>query len=70
MTDNSASNWKRNAYVVGAALGLVTGVLGAYLFVRAADEKGNSPPRISTLEAIRLGAATIGLIRQIATLGN
>lgn len=64
------SNWKRRAYLTGALVGLCVGVLAAYLFVRSADEKGAEKPRVNTMEAIRLGAATIGLLRQIAALGR
>lgn len=67
---NGNDAWKRRAYLTGAAIGLCVGLLAAFLYVRSADEKGDGAPRINTMEALRLGAALIGLLRQIATLSK
>ena len=36
--------WKRNTYVMGAGLGAILGLAGAYLFARAADETDDDVP--------------------------
>ena len=63
------------AYIVGAAAGLLFGLLSAYLYNRAA---GDNPPaplpdgrnRVSTGEVIGLGLALLAVIRQIAEMGK
>ncbi|MBN1966882.1 MAG: hypothetical protein JW910_19675 [Anaerolineae bacterium] len=64
--------WKRQAYLIGAAIGLVLGLLSAYLFVRAAGETTDQskPYRVGTGDAMRLTLAVLGLVRQIAELGG
>ncbi|MCZ7544421.1 MAG: hypothetical protein M5R40_13230 [Anaerolineae bacterium] len=70
MSESEIGNWKQRTYITGAVAGLVVGVLAAYLFIRAADENGHGTPKVNTMDAIRLSATTIGLLRQIATLGR
>jgi hypothetical protein len=68
------SNWKTRTYATGASVGLVLGMLAAYLFARAAEEEadrnGGKPEKIGTMQLISIGLATLTLIRQIAELGK
>ena len=70
MNEISVVNWKRRTYMVGGAIGLSLGLLSAYLLIRAADERGGEQPRVKTGEAVRLGLSALGLIRQIAAVGD
>lgn len=59
-----------STYLVGGALGMLLGVLTAYLYRRTAKENngGSAPRPISTGELFRLALAAVALIRQISDL--
>ncbi len=67
----SESNGNGQTYLIGAAVGLVLGLLAAYLFLRAAGENPGGPRRqIPTMDLLKLVLAVLGLIRQIAEAGK
>ncbi|MBN1284396.1 MAG: hypothetical protein JXB47_03275 [Anaerolineae bacterium] len=55
-------------YLLGAAAGLVLGLIAVYLFVRAADEKIDTARHVKTGEVIKLAIGVITLLRQVASL--
>jgi hypothetical protein len=56
--------------IIGGLVGSLLGVAAAYLFVRAAEESGESgPERIATGDAVKVGISVMSLVRQIAELG-
>jgi hypothetical protein len=64
---------KPQVYMVGGIVGLIAGVLAAYLYARAAQEeisRNGEAPRIQTMQLIGLLLAGMGLLRQIAELGK
>lgn len=61
------ANWKRNALLVGAVIGALTGVGAAYLFIQNAEKDGRAPS-VSVGEGVKLGVLVMGLLRQIAQL--
>ena len=67
-----SANWKTQVYLIGAVFGLVLGLLSAYLYVRAAEEnnQAHSKPKLRTGDAMKLTLGVLGLVRQIADLGN
>ncbi len=67
MADN---NWKTATLLAGGALGLVTGLAAAFLYVRTAEENNTegAPVKIETADAFKLGLATVALVRQISDL--
>lgn len=73
-TEKNDSNWKTRAYTNGALLGLGIGVIGAYLYTRAAEEdagrNGGVPAKITTGQILSIALAILGLIRQIAESGK
>lgn len=67
------SETKPQVYMVGGIVGLMAGMLAAYLYARAAQDeinRGGEPPRIQTMQLIGLLLAGMGLLRQIAELGK
>jgi hypothetical protein len=62
--------WKSQTYLIGGTVGLVLGLLSAYLFARSAQENNPdaTPARIGTGDILRIGLATLTLIRQVADL--
>ena len=71
--DENSISWKNQNYLKGTVLGLVAGVVGAYLYNRAAEEdadQNGKPAPVQTGQLIALGLTALGLLRQIAELGK
>ena len=68
----SGLDWKTRTYIIGMALGLLLGLLSAYLFVRAADEnsRDKAPKKVRTGDAMKLTISLLTLVRQVAELGS
>jgi hypothetical protein len=73
MTDqeysSEAENWKMRTLMVGGLIGLLAGVGAAYLLVQRA-ERQQSKVNMGTGEGIKLGLLVLGLLRQVALLGE
>jgi hypothetical protein len=70
MNETPDNNWKTKFLVIGGLLGALTGLGTAYLLARAAEEKGDGPPQITTGDAIKMAVGVIGVARGIAALGD
>lgn len=62
-------NWRPKIMIIGAAAGALVGLAAAYLFVQTAEKAGNQPT-ITAGDSVRLGLLTLGLLRQVAALGD
>lgn len=72
-TQRTSANWRTQSYIVGAAAGLLFGLLSAYMFNRAASDYGSMPDgenRIQTGEVLGLGLALLAIMRQVAEMGR
>ncbi len=73
-TNPTPENWQRRTYVTGGVIGTIFGLIGAYLYARAAEEEaarnGGKPNSIPTGQAIGLALAAIALLRQVTELGK
>ena len=65
--DNS---WKTKTYIIGAVAGALIGIGTAFLLARSSDERSGGPPEVSTMDALKVGVAVIGLVRGVASLGD
>jgi hypothetical protein len=70
MLESSDNNWKVKTLVGSTVLGAVTGLAAGYLLSRNAEEKASSPPKIKTMDVLRLAITVIGVVRGIAALGD
>jgi high-affinity Fe2+/Pb2+ permease len=61
-------DWKTNTLIFGAVVGLLSGLMAAFLLVRRSEKSGNELT-LNTGEGFRLGMLVLGLLREIATLG-
>ncbi|MBN2503561.1 MAG: hypothetical protein JXB38_22480 [Anaerolineales bacterium] len=61
-------DWKTNTLIVGAVVGLLSGLMAAFLLVRRSEKSGNELT-LNTGEGFRLGMLVLGLLREIASLG-
>jgi H+/Cl- antiporter ClcA len=62
-------NWKPKVLVIGGVVGLLTGLLGAYLMIQRA-EKENTKPEMSAGEGVKLGVLVLGLLRSVAMIAD
>ncbi len=62
-------NWKMKTLVIGAVLGALTGLGAAYLLVNRAENSETSP-ELSPGEGIKIGLMLLGVLRQVAQLGD
>ena len=62
-------DWRQRAFIVGGVVGAALGLGAAYIFVKVADERGETP-EISPGTAVALGLALLGILRQVATIGE
>ncbi len=66
---SEGDRWKAKTLLLGALLGALTGLGAAYLIVRRAERAGGGI-ELSTGEGIRLGTMVLGLLREVAQLGE
>jgi hypothetical protein len=66
----SNDNWKVRIILGSTAIGAVTGLAAGYLLSRNSEEKAGTPPKIQTMDALRLAITVIGVVRAIAALGD
>jgi hypothetical protein len=62
-------NWQTKTLIIGAIVGAVTGVLGAYILVQAADKVGTRP-QISAGDGVKVGLGVMAVLRLLADLGT
>lgn len=60
---------KNRILLIGGLLGAVTGVVGAMLLYRRAEDEGKELS-ISTGDGVRLGVMIVGLLRAVAGLAD
>jgi hypothetical protein len=63
------TSWAGTILVVGAVVGALTGLGGAYLLIQRAKRRAE-PPNLNASEGIKLGLLVFGLLRQVAMLGS
>lgn len=66
---SAGEGWKGRALLVGGVLGALAGVGAAMLFIRRAERSGGAV-ELSPGEGIRLGVLVLGLLREVALLGD
>jgi len=69
MEAETQDNWKTKALLVGAGVGLLAGLGAAYMLVQRAERDGGRP-EMSAGEGVKLGLLVLGLLRQVAQLGE
>jgi hypothetical protein len=64
---------RTQAYIVGAAAGLLFGLIAAYMYNRATVDYGPMPDgrnRVQTGDVLGLGLALLAVVRQVAEMGR
>jgi hypothetical protein len=65
--NNNKESWKTKSLLIGAVIGMLTGLGGAYLLIQNAEKHGTRV-ELSTGEGLKLSMLVIGLLRQISRL--
>jgi hypothetical protein len=66
---NQDEQWQTKVLLIGGVVGALTGMLGAYLLIQNA-RKQNATIELSAGEGVKLGVLVMGLLRQVAQLGE
>jgi ABC-type uncharacterized transport system permease subunit len=61
--------WKRNALIVGAVVGLLSGIIAAYLLIQRA-EQSQSQVKLTAQDGVKVGISVLSVLKQIAELGG
>jgi hypothetical protein len=67
--EDGDQNYKTKALLIGALVGALVGISAAYLLIQHA-EKEEGRLQVGTGEGIKLGLLVLGLLRQVAQLGE
>jgi hypothetical protein len=65
----NGDRWKIRVLAIGALVGALTGLAGAFLLVRRSEAQGTQP-QLEAGEGLRIGLLVMGLLRQVAMLGE
>ncbi len=63
------TSWAGQVLIIGAVVGALTGLAGAYLLIQRAKKRAE-PPNLNASEGVKLGLLVFGLLRQVAMLGS
>ena len=69
MNEND-NKWKTKVLIVSTVIGAVSGLAAGYLLSQTAEQKQGGPPKIQTMDGLKLAVGVIGLIRGTAALGE
>jgi len=58
------SQWKTITYILGGAIGLITGLTAAFLFIRAREDS-EGDHSITSGQGVKIGLGIVTLLRQI-----
>ena len=62
-------NWKVTTLVIGGVIGLICGIVAAYILIQRAEDE-ESRPRITAGEGVKVGLGVLGLLRQVADMAT
>ncbi len=66
---STSGNWKSKTLFMGIIIGALAGLGAAYLIVQRAEREGKNP-EMTAGEGLKLGLLVLGVLRQIAQLGE
>lgn len=66
---DQTQSWKTKTMVIGAVVGLVAGLAGAYILVQRAEKLQNQP-QLSAGDGVKLGLGLLGVLRLVSDMGQ
>jgi hypothetical protein len=61
--------WKTKMLVIGGILGLISGIIAAYLIVQRAEQE-QAKPSLSAGDGVKVGLGVLGVLRLISDMGT
>jgi len=62
-------NWKSKTLIIGGLIGLIAGIIAAYMFIQRAEaEEGR--PKITAGEGVKVGLGVLTVLRMISDLAT
>ena len=65
--ESQKENWRTITMVVGAVVGLICGLIAAYIIIQRAEEE-ESHPRLSAGDGVKVGIGVLAVLRTIADI--
>lgn len=62
-------NWKSRTLLIGAIVGAVAGVIGAYILVQRANE-AEQAPKLNAGDGVKVGLGVLGVLRLVSDIGS
>ena len=63
------SDWKSKILIVGALVGLVSGLLAAFVIIQRAEQK-QVQPNINAGDGVKVGLGVLGVLKLISDIGD
>jgi hypothetical protein len=63
------SDWKSKTLIVGALVGLVSGLLAAFVIIQRAEQK-QVQPNINAGDGVKVGLGVLGVLKLISDIGD
>lgn len=60
---------KTTTLLIGAVVGALAGVIGAYILLQRADQK-TGKPQLTAGDGVKVGLGVLGLLRMVSEMGN
>ncbi len=64
-----ASNWKTIILLIGGGIGLLSGLVGAYLVIKKREESGNTL-KLTSGDGARIGMGIVTVLKMISDSGK
>lgn len=61
--------WRNKTFLFGALLGMLTGLIGAYIVIQR-SEQNNVLPNVSAGDGVKIGLGVLGVLRLVADIAD
>jgi uncharacterized protein YpmS len=63
------SDWKTKFLIIGALVGLVSGLIAAFVIIQRAEQK-HVQPNINAGDGVKVGLGVLGVLKLISDIGD